>query len=61
MLYKPMPGGKTITYKMTPKPGYKLKSVIVKNGSTDITGGTKVEPTPVKADDGIIDNILSIK
>ena len=49
-----VPGGKTVTYKMTPKPGYKLKSVIVKNGSTDVTGGTEVEPTPVKAEDGTI-------
>ena len=39
-----VPAGKYITYKMTPKPGYKLKNVIVKNGSTDVTGGKEVTP-----------------
>ena len=49
-----VPTGKTMTYKMTPKPGYKLKKVTVNNGSIDYTGGQEVEPTPVKAEDGTI-------
>ena len=49
-----VPTGKTMTYKMTPKPGYKLKKVTVNNGSIDYTGGQEVTPEEHIAEDGSV-------
>ena len=41
-------GGKKITYKLTPKPGYKLKSAKVINGTIDINGSGSYDVDPVE-------------